>query len=99
MNARERQPACDEEPTESTLTYEIGEGESVTEAVVTAVSSVADESETELQPLYTVIDPDALDALFGPRWDGTPSAREGKVAFEYGKYEVQVRRDGRIVVC
>jgi hypothetical protein len=51
---------------------------------------------TELTPpLNTVVDPDALDALFA----GVPSRLDrGSVRFDYLGYEVEVSSDGRVRV-
>lgn len=48
----------------------------------------------ELTPLYSVVDPGALDALF----DAGGDARTGTahVAFSYEGYSVVVRSDGRV---
>lgn len=98
MDSSESQSACEDRVEDPVVTYEMSDDESVTEAVVTAVRSVSDESETELRPLYTVIDPDALDAIFRPYRDGTPRDGAGKVTFEYGRYDVRVRSDRTVVV-
>jgi hypothetical protein len=98
MNARERRASVDGEPTEPIATHEIAEDESVTEAVVTTVSSATNAGKTDLRPLYTAIDPDALDAIFGSRRGGTPRAGDGTIAFEYEGHDVRVGSDGRVVV-
>jgi hypothetical protein len=98
MNAQERHLACDEELSDPVETYQIGADESVTEAVVTAVSSATNAGKTDLRPLYTAIDPDALDAFFGSRRGGTPRAGDGTIAFEYEGHDVRVGSDGRVVV-
>ena len=66
--------------TEATL----HEQETVTEAVVDAVAEEAGVSPLELEPIATVVDPDALNALFGEGRDGV------SVEFEYGEYLVGV---------
>ena len=62
--------------------------------VAEALSSVIGNSPT----LYDVIDPDALDALFGTKADGTPRDR-GRVSFDVGDYLVTVNGDGTFVVA
>ncbi len=54
------------------MEYEIGADELVSTAVVRAVSAVDGREPSSLRPLGNVVDPTALDALFGPRYDGTP---------------------------
>ena len=81
------------------LTYE---NESTTSHVVLEAIAeqegidVIDMTPPEYPPLYTVIDPDALDSLFDrPSTDGE---RFGRVVFEYGSYEVTVHSDGTVDV-
>jgi hypothetical protein len=62
--------------------YEIGPGESVSTAVVRAVSAVEGREQCSLRPLADVIDPAALDSLFDPRSDGTPRTG-GRLSFVY----------------
>lgn len=47
------------------------------------------------EPLYDVVDPDALDQLFTDQTDG---AVGGRVVFELGEHEVTVHADGDILV-
>ena len=62
--------------------YEIRPGESVSTAVVRAVSAVEGREPCSLRPLADVIDPTALDSLFDPRYDGTPRTG-GRLSFVY----------------
>lgn len=48
----------------------------------------------EYEPLYSVVDTDALDALFAST--GRTGERVGRVEFEYAGYEVTVYSDGRV---
>lgn len=64
---------------------------------VLAVEVVADArgcDPTDLEPLYAVVDPDALDALVAGGRGGGP-----RVAFEYEGVAVEVRDDGGLVVA
>lgn len=61
----------------------------LTERIVAAVANAADCSSRELPPLYEVIDPDALDRLFAPTYEGGPRS-DGRVMFEYAGYEVVI---------
>jgi hypothetical protein len=47
--------------------------------------------------LYDAVDPDALDALFRPRHDGTPRAG-GTLSFVVDGHHVTVRGDGEILI-
>lgn len=63
-------------------------------ALVMAVSEATGDAPDELNPLYTVIDPDALDSLFArPR---QAHARvNGRLTFEYHGYWVVISATGR----
>ncbi|ELY36495.1 HalOD1 output domain-containing protein [Natronorubrum tibetense] len=61
---------------------------SVTETIVDAVSEAEDCDPLTLPPLWNVIDPEALDALFEPTRGGQP--RAGRVSFAYVGYEITV---------
>ena len=85
-----------EEHAQNGFSYEIPDGESVTQAVVNAVSAVSstpsvptlasEDAPDPLAPLYTAIDPDALDSLFSPE-----NAPEGaRLEFRYHGYEITV---------
>ena len=80
--------------TDATETYQTNRDESVPQAVVTAVSSELDCAPTDLKPLNTAVDPDALDALFGATSSG--SRDDGRVAFTYAECAVTVRSDGLV---
>lgn len=71
------------------MEYEIGPGESTSAAVLRAVSAVEDRDPRSLRPLTDVVDPDALDALFGARDDGTPRSG-GRLTFVYSRSRVTV---------
>ena len=47
--------------------------------------------------LNDVLDPDALDALFGA-WDDDPDDRRGSVAFTYCGHRVVARSTGEVTV-
>ena len=68
---------------------------SLTDAVVEAVADERGVDETALEPLYEVVEPDALERLFAPRPDGSPRTT-GRVIFEMAGCEVTVRSDGKV---
>lgn len=98
MNVNESQLVNEERVENAVVTYEVSDDESITHAVTTAMSLATETTEAELQPLYSVIDPDALDTLFAPRPDGTPRDSGGTVTFEYGPYRVRIERDRTVVI-
>lgn len=67
------------------------------EGVVQAVAGSEDVDPMQLQPLYDVIDLEALDALFQRTADGAP-ATTGSVRFAYAGKTVVVHSDGSIQV-
>lgn len=71
------------------MEYEIDPDESVSMAVVYAVSAVEGREPRSLEPLADVLDPDALDALFAPLADGTLRPG-GRVSFVYSECRVTV---------
>ena len=89
---------------ESVFNYDVAADESLSQGVVRAVSTASNvdpipdagaESEESLDPLYTVIDPDALDAVFRTT---DSSARGGQITFTYHGREVTVHSEGRVSV-
>ena len=76
--------------------YDLGSTD-VSTAVVEATSIALDKSRTDLPPLYSYVDSDALDALFSDR---TGSADENflRVTFPYRGFQVTVVDDGQIIV-
>ncbi|RBI60947.1 hypothetical protein DMJ13_14495 [halophilic archaeon] len=76
----------------------VSNGDRLSIAVIEAVAEFEGTRPTDVRPvLYELVDPDALDALFGPTSCGTPQA-EGHVAFDYGEHEVTVYSDGRVEI-
>jgi hypothetical protein len=68
-----------------------GDEESVTASVALAVAEVDGVDPTEMEPLYTTVDPALLDAL-----DATGYANTADVTFNYHGYRVRVDSDGDI---
>lgn len=71
------------------MEYDIGAGESVSRAVVRAVSAVKGCEPSELGPLSHSVEPDALDELFTAREDGTPRTG-GRISFIYSDCRISV---------
>lgn len=68
-----------------------------TEAIVKAVATATGTDQLELPPLYSVVDPDALNALFdGPTHDA--SKQRLTVTFEYVDCRVSAKARGTVVV-
>lgn len=71
------------------MEYEIGADESVSTAVVRAVSAVEGRDPRSLRPLTDVLDPDALDTLFEARSNGRPRIG-GHLSFVYSNCVVTI---------
>lgn len=83
-------------PSRSTGT--LAEDDSVSRTVIETVAALEDSDPTELPVLANVVDPDALDDLFGPRFDGDRREVEGRIEFDYGGYRVTVGADETFTV-
>lgn len=68
---------------------EIGDHESVSSAVLRAVSAVDGRKPGSLQPLNDVVDPHALDALFEPRSNDAPRTG-GRLSFSYSSCRITI---------
>lgn len=72
-------------------------GDSISQQVVEAVATFREIESTDLDPLYSVIDPDALNDLFAPtRGD---RSLKGEVTFLYEGLAVSVNGAGTIRLC
>ncbi|MCU4925089.1 hypothetical protein OB905_03685 [Halobacteria archaeon AArc-dxtr1] len=68
--------------------------------VIAAVAEKEGIDPMEIEPpeydaLYDVVNPEALDALFAPREDGTPRG-SGQIEFTYCGYDIVVSSDGTV---
>jgi hypothetical protein len=78
--------------------YSRDDGERLSTAVVNAIAEHEDTAPNDVRPqLYDVVDPDALDALFGPRVDGKPR-KGGRIVFDYHGHTVSADSDGDVYV-
>lgn len=86
-------------PSTITATQSTTEAESelVTQTIVSAVADEKGVDPTDLEPLYNVVDTDALNSLFHsrPRVDALTA---GCVQFTYEGFDVQVTASGDVTV-
>lgn len=75
---------------ETTLDYH---NDSISLRVIEALSDATGTEADELEPLYNVVDPEALDQLFQPASDA-----DVRVEFEYDGLLVEVRSNGTVTV-
>lgn len=78
-------------------TVETRGAEATSQAVVAAVAAETGANPMTLEPLYNVLDPDALDALFSADESAT-AAPPARVEFTYAGCAVSVTGDGTIDV-
>lgn len=71
------------------MEYEIGSTESISLAVVRAVSAVEGREPDSLPPLANVLDPEALEGLFAPGPGGTARVG-GRISFVYSTCRVTI---------
>lgn len=97
-NVQDASPAIDwQGRTEPGESHSIAEFDSVVESVVFAVSALTGTDPVEMEPLYEIVDVDALEDLFAPKADGTP--REGgTVSFTYCGCVVTVEGTDQVTV-
>ena len=79
------------------MEYKIGTDEPISTAVVRATSAVTGREPCSLPPLADVIDPDALDSLFGPQYNGV-TRPGGRLSFTYSGYQVIVERNEYVYI-
>jgi hypothetical protein len=76
---------------------EAASAESASQAVVAAVAAETGADPMTLEPLYGVLDPDALDALFAGD-ESTPTAPPVRVELTYAGCAVSVTGNGAVDV-
>jgi Halobacterial output domain 1 len=69
--------------------------DSLSTHVLTTVADAKECTPDDLEPLYNVINPEALDELFAPRTNGTMRAN-GSVSFQYDGYWVTVTSENDV---
>lgn len=79
------------------MEYEIEEEETVSMAILRAVSAVEGCDPLSLKPLADVVDTDALDALFASRYCGT-SRSGGRLSFVYSNCRITVEDGERLTL-
>lgn len=83
------------ETTTETVTNTCRSGD-VSETVVMAVAEAKDVDPVDLEPLYTTVDPDALNNVFRPTVGCSTSTM--KLSFSMADCQVVVKGDGDVVV-
>lgn len=71
------------------MEHDIAPDEPISKAVIRAVSAIEGKEPSSITPLADVVDPDALNALFATRTEGTPRTG-GRVSFVYSQSRVTI---------
>lgn len=66
--------------------------------IVDAVAAITDTPRTDIRPLYTIVDPDALDRLFRPTSTENRRESESRLSFTLNDCEVTIYGDGWIEI-
>lgn len=77
-------------------TSQVAAADSLTDAVVFAVAEATDSGPTDIEPLYHVVNPDALSQLFDSLAGGQPRS-DGRIVFTMEGCEVVVHASGKVV--
>lgn len=77
-------------------TYAVEDPEPLSRLVVTAVADAEGVDPTELPPLYSAVDPDALDSVFYPQLESADDPPPGEIQFSYHGHLVRVTAAGRV---
>ena len=78
--------------------HDLSGPQSLSTTVTLAVADVAGVEPSDIpEQLYDIVDPEALDKLFGPRDDGAPR-RGGRLSFSLYGHHVTIRGDGTTTV-
>lgn len=80
--------------TGETAAADLGTDDRPSRSVVETITATEDIEQTDLPPLYTVIDPDALDTLFESQAGSEEGRTPTEVQFTYFGYEVTVSDAG-----
>lgn len=70
------------------------DSDELSRAIITATAEVADVEQDDMEPLYTVVDPDALHKLLTDT-EYSRTDFDGSIRFEYHGYQVALTGDGR----
>lgn len=87
------------DPTTETyhVTHDWAEAASVSSTILEAMAEIEEDHLTGNPPLFDVVDPDALDALFQPTSDDQPR-RNGRVPLRFSGRLVSLHASGEIVI-
>jgi hypothetical protein len=71
---------------------------SLSQTIIEAIAAMQEIDSDDVEPLETVVDPDAMDRLFGPRREAPRRDEEGHIRFELDGYDVRVTWSGDVSI-
>ncbi|RQG86101.1 hypothetical protein EA462_17255 [Natrarchaeobius halalkaliphilus] len=80
------------------LSHDWNEGDSLANAIVSAIATLSGRTPDEMERLYDRIDPDSLEAIFEPT-NGTTNRADGTLSFRLEGYAVIVHGSGTVLVA
>lgn len=83
----------DYDPHTGRCVVDLAEWNSLTTAIIDVLAALTDNQPESMDPLYDVVDPDALDALFHSQ-----SKQIGRIQFHYCGHDVTVQSDGQLII-
>lgn len=96
FNISDRSDNENEKGSKKVQTFDWENTESVAITVIDTVAAVTETDSTELRPLASAIDTDALNTIFAPT--NNAERLSGSVQFEYEGCQVRVTADGKVLV-
>jgi hypothetical protein len=71
---------------------------SLSRTIVDAIAAMQETDSGDVEPLETVVDPDAMDRLFEPRREARRRDGEGHIRFDLDGYDVRVTWSGDVSI-
>lgn len=79
----------------NSLSYRAPDSETPSEAIVNAVATLRDCDPLELDPLFTAVETDAVDNIFGKP---SPNGANPRISFEYEELTVRVEYHQQLTI-
>lgn len=95
----ENRPGAPKDSEGNHVYHDFDDDTALTSTILELIDQLSDEDDPELNgSLNDYVDPDALNALFQPRFDGTPREGSGQVSLSVFGFDIVVHSDGHVVV-
>jgi hypothetical protein len=93
INRLNAMDGVDYDPQTGRCDVDLTEWDSLTAAIIDVLAALTDNQPETMDPLYDVVDPDALDALFHSQ-----SEQIGRIQFHYGGHDVTMQSEGQLII-